>query len=435
MSPSTVSDLALPLALRATDLGITLVVDSLVIDSYVTRVRFKLCDAPFPYTVCGATMTPGCDAQDDGEPLTWAPLPLLRVEAEAGDTEAGWMVFGPFPPEATRAVLVVHRLQVPSAPHCPDIYYNVFCDPFEASDDDALALDLEKAGRRRLGHDYETPPGWECEGRWAVKLTSGRRAEPGRTWVGATLRVGTCTLEVPWMDRGVSGTLIALDYVPPEWAEWGFDWRYNALCTLQQRPFPELPVPPVGRVTIDLEGEVCRGLHTGPYGPLQVRHYLEMAALPPTVTPVLRVEEVHCLRLLEHVEHEFVPRTFEDSGHCYLPLVVVGLEGRIVLEICDVNGDEASFVVFYRLHVESAEVSTAWIAQAWLMDAAGNTEICQGEGLREMDAVLGAQAGPVGARGMLFPPVDPRLPVVLHIETLDVAMRVPPELRLAPMGA
>ena len=408
-----------PVSACATDLGVEICIDAIVLDTWCIRLRTRVTEAPMPVAISSARLE--TDTIDGHIRTRLDVLPLVStVPLETGQTE---LLFGAVPHAATDVTLVVTRLVTVDAgfsdPPFPQGH-----DPFdpldEASDPRAVATFHHQEDDAR---DHPMP--WEIRGAWRceVALPDDRPITGQRVPLALHKSLGSCAIALPWMAAGAHATLVAIDVVNPRWAAWGALWKSAALSHDLA-----LPVP---RISLSLSaGDGWSASPLGPYGLHAARTYYIGPPLETSTALRAEVRGIYDVALDPPLTHRFDPRAFEPSATFTLDLTPLGESGELRFEIVDVYGDDATFLLLYRTELISVSLEGVWISCAALVDGDEVEHICQEEGTQPLREA-GLEAAP-DVRAMRFGRIRSETPVILRVSGVDLAWKRPQPLTTPP---
>ncbi len=253
----------------ASDLGIVIALESLAVDSWCTRARVRIEQAPWACSVTGARLIP-FDVTGEA-PAFYDPLPLCDVTTSPAEQQVCDLLFGALPPQAACATLLLTRLQLEET-HT-EVAIPAGFDPFDPYETDS-AIDRVRAFHQREDDEMMLAPAWECRGQWAyrINLPVAALTAPLRHALSLLQPVGPVAIVVPFVDFGARGTLVAVEIVPPGWTDWGSDWKLAALRALEDGA--RIPVPDA-RFVVQADGMAWHAPPRGPYGSLCTRRYYD----------------------------------------------------------------------------------------------------------------------------------------------------------------
>lgn len=290
----------------AVDLGIKIIVRSVLYDSIRTIIGFEVVDDILSHTVSKASLT-------DENGICYSLLGIRRLKG--GYPYPWYLEFEPILPDSKVLNLTILELQSVEEDSVPMVKINTIFDPWEPLEiDPSLIEKLDKWREELQAPSSPIPPTWECMGQWSYVFSadlSARhlRAREHRAYI--LIPFVNQVLKVSRVLSGFSGTMLFCDSHHTMLDEQGEDWHVLFLDMLKRSRTPidfaaRLKssglniLKPMFFKLILLDKETghtypCSG--SGPWGIFNTRFYYFSDAITEASHLRLRIEEVFNIAL------------------------------------------------------------------------------------------------------------------------------------------
>gem|GEM_PF-1793400 len=290
----------------AVDLGIKIVVRSVLYDSIRTVIGFEVIDDILSHTVSKASLI-------DENGICYTLLGIRRLKG--GYPYPWYLEFEPILPASKILTLTILELQSVEEDSIPMIKINTIFDPWEPLDiDPSMFEKLDKWREELQAPSSPIPPTWECMGQWNYVFATDFSARDLRT------REHRAYIQIPFVNQvlkvsravsGFSGTMLFCDSHHTSLDEHGEDWHGIFLDMLKRSRSPiefaarlkssglNILKPMFFKLTL-LDKDTghtypCSG--SGPWGIFNTRFYYFSDAIIEMSHMRLRIEEVFNIAL------------------------------------------------------------------------------------------------------------------------------------------
>jgi len=291
----------------AVDLGIKIIIRSVLYDSIRTIIGFEVVDDILSHTVSKATLT-------DENGICYSLLGIRRLN---GGYPFPWFLeFEPILQDSKVLTLTILEMQSVEEESVPMVKINTIFDPWDPLEIDPSIFEKLDRWREELqAPSLEIPPTWECMGQWSyvfsTDLTARRlRAREHRAYI--QIPFVNQVLKVSRVTSGFSGTMLYSDSHHTSLDEMG-DWQGLFLDVLKRSRNPmdfasrlkssglNILKPMFFKLTLlDRDtGHIYPCSGSGPWGIYNTRFYYFSDAINEASHLRLRIEEVFNIVLEE----------------------------------------------------------------------------------------------------------------------------------------
>ncbi len=423
----------IPVEQSAMDLGIQIVVKSILFDSVKTIVGFEVIEEiPQGYMPARASLF------DYENNVNYALIGIKTIESR--DPFPAFMEFEPVRDISKILTLVVQEIQVVNPGQTPLVKINTLNDPWDAeegAEPDAIAK-LQEWRAEIQQEKEEIPPVWQCEGSWQFIIHSDFSH---RNYYSKDF---PCYIDLPLLNQGVkiskirsglAGCQIFCDsfnkrMTPEELAQWRYNFNEAVLLSEDPSEFARrmqlddatLFRPMFFKITLKSKenGYVYPTTGSGPWGMFNTRLYYFSDSVEEPKNLEINIEEIFNITLPEPWRF---PLEIRDIDYCQeqpfeLSSPFLSISGS--LSVDEIYYNPEYIILNHQMHIKTGNISYIRIRDVRLIDKEGYSysPIDRSSHWSEKFGKM--------LRGFTFPPVHYRgSEATLEVKSIDVAPIIP----------